>query len=211
MRRPVAADTACGKPFDCVAIRPWGFEMKGILLASLFFILTTAVGNTQSNEFVSIAPEPEYFAWWLRAEFHPFDMEVRGIPVGKIRTTWCKATEFRQDLFPPGLASDLDHSGGLSFTVDGFFDGSKTRQTALVGAYETCVGKKGSFLLILAWPQGGAPVIRFVREMGIPFGMLMAVGDTVTVFHCMECDHVTEFRWDKSKRRFVQLPFREPL
>jgi hypothetical protein len=187
-------------------------RMKGVLLASLFFILVTAVGNTQSNNFVTIAPEPEdaRSAWWLRSEFHPFDLEVRGIPVSKIRATWCKATAFRQDLFPPGLASDLDHSGGLSFAVDGFFDGSKTRQTALVGAYETCAGKRGSFLLILAWPQGGAPVIRFVHEMGIPFGMLMAADDTVTVFHCIDCSHFTEFRWDKSKRRFVQLPFREP-
>jgi hypothetical protein len=74
--------------------------MKGILLASLFFILTTAVGNTESNNFVNIAAGG--YAWWLSAEFHPFDVEVRGIPVGKIRATWCKATEFRKDLFPPG-------------------------------------------------------------------------------------------------------------
>jgi hypothetical protein len=184
--------------------------MKGILLASSFFILATAVGNAQSNAFVSIAPKPENFAWWLRAEFHPFDRDVRGIPVGRIRTSWCKATEFRQDLFPPGLAADLDYSGGLSFAVDGFFDGSKTKQTALLGAYETCIGKKGSFLLILAWPQGKGLVIRFVHEMGISFGMLTAVGNTVTVFHCIECNDLTQFRWSKSKRRFVQLPFRAP-
>jgi hypothetical protein len=145
----------------------------------------------------------------LRAEFHPFDVEVRGIPVGKMRATWCRATEFRKDLFPPDLASELDQSRGFSFTVDGSFDGSKTRQTALVGAYETCVGKKGSFLLVLAWPQGRAPVIRFVQEMGIPFGILMAsTNSTLAVLHCLECDHFTRFKWDKSRRRFVQLSFR---
>jgi hypothetical protein len=185
-----------------------GSRTKGILLAWLFFILTTAVGNTESNNFISIAPDSD--AWWLSAEFHPFDVEVRGIPVRKIRATWCKATEFRKDLFPPGPASDLDHSGGFSFAVDGFFDGSKTRQTALVGAYETCTGERGSFLLILAWPQGRAPVIRFAHEMGIQFGMLKTSTDsTLVVLHCMECDHFTKFKWDKSKRRFVQLPFRE--
>jgi hypothetical protein len=183
--------------------------LKRILLASLLFIFTTVVGNTESNNFVTIAPEPKNHAWWLRAEFHPFDVEVRGIPVGKMRATWCRATEFRKDLFPPDLASELDQSRGFSFTVDGSFDGSKTRQTALVGAYETCVGKKGSFLLVLAWPQGRAPVIRFVQEMGIPFGILMAsTNSTLAVLHCLECDHFTRFKWDKSRRRFVQLSFR---
>ena len=184
-----------------------GQRMKAILLASLFFILTTAVGNTESNNFVSIAPEPKGSAWWLRAEFHPLDVEVRGIPVGKIRATWCKATEFRKDLFPPGTEGDLEHSGRLSFTVGGSFDGSKTRQTALVGAYEACTGKKGSFLLVLAWPQGRAPVVRFIREMDMPFGMLTVSTDsTLIVSHCMGCDHVTKFKWDKSRRGFVHIP-----
>ena len=186
-----------------------GPKLKRILLASLFFALTTAIGNAELNNFVTIAPEPKSYAWWLRAEFHPFDVEVRGIPL-KMRATWCKATEFRKELFPPDRASDLDHSGGLSFTVDGSFDGSKTRQTALVGAYETCTGKKGSFLLILARPQARAPVIRFVHEMVRPFGMLTASTDsTLAVLHAMGCDHFTKFKWDKSRRRFVQLPFRE--
>jgi hypothetical protein len=133
---------------------------------------------------------------------------VRGIPVGKIRAAWCKATEFRRELFRPGPAADLKDSYGFSFSVDGFFDGSKTRQTALVGAYETCAGERGSFLLILAWPQGKLPVVRYVHEMGIAFGMVKASKDsTLTVLHCMDCDHSTSFKWDKSKKRFVGLPY----
>jgi hypothetical protein len=31
--------------------------MKGVLLASLFFILTTAAGNSESNNFITIAPD----------------------------------------------------------------------------------------------------------------------------------------------------------
>jgi hypothetical protein len=86
-----------------------------------------------------------------------------------------------QGLFPPDPASER-----WTF-VDGFFDGSKTMQSALIGAYETCGGEHGSFLLILAWPQGKAPAIRFVHEMPEePFGILAAIPDaTIQVFHCM--------------------------
>lgn len=180
--------------------------MKRILLAWSFLMLTMAASTAQSNDFVSIAPEPSMYAWWLRAQFHPFETQVRGIPVRRLRATWCKASEFRKDLFPPELASDLED--GVSFSVDGDFDGSKIRQTALIGVYETCTGERGSFLLILARPSGGSPVIRFLHEFrGLEFGVVAARPDaTVQVFHCMECDHLTRFKWSKSKKRFRQLP-----
>jgi hypothetical protein len=187
--------------------------MRAFLLASFLFILAAAGVEAQDNAFVKIAPEPSYYAWWLRAQFNPSETQVRGIPVAKIRRTWCKATEFRKDLFPPELASDLDYTAefGFSFSVDGFFDGSRIPQTALIGAYETCTGERGSFLLILARPPGRSPTIRFVHEMGIPFGILSASTDsTITVLHCLECDHSTEFKWNKSRRRYVRLPFRGP-
>jgi len=123
--------------------------MKAILLASLVLLVTAAIGPAQQSGFVRIAPEPKSYAWWLRAEFHPFETEVRGIPITKIRRTWCKATEFRNDLFLPEAAPYLQHSGGLSFSV-GSVDGSKAKQTALIGVYETCAGARGSFLLVLA-------------------------------------------------------------
>src|SRR4051812_41602190 len=106
--------------------------MKAILAALLSVSLCATVSHAQSNDFVKLAPEPSAYAWWLRAEFHPADVAVRGIPVGKLRATWCKATEFRKDLFPSDLAADFDQTVGLSFAADGFFDGSKVKQTALV-------------------------------------------------------------------------------
>ena len=178
--------------------------MKAILSVLLLSLCVTA-SSAQPKDFVTLAPGPSGYAWWLRAEFHPVDVMVRDIPVGQLRATWCKATEFRKDLFPPDLATDFGQTGGLSFAADGFFDGSKVKQTALVGAYEACDGKRGSFLLILARPQDKAPVVRFVHEMPIPFAMLSVTNATIVVFHCMECDHVTEFKWDKSKKRFAQL------
>jgi hypothetical protein len=172
--------------------------MRRALLAGIFSALTTVVGDAQQNNFLSVAPEPQVYAWWLRTEFHPFDVEVRGISIGKIRATWCKATEFRKDLFPSNLQSELDQSRGLSFAVDGFFNGSKTKQTALVGVYESCAGEKGTFLLVLDSPRSGPPTIRFIQEMPADhqFAMLRALPDsTILVFHCMlyglrSCDSV---------------------
>jgi hypothetical protein len=183
--------------------------MKRILLAWALFILAAVAGKTESNNFVSIAPEPSSYAWWLRAQFQPFEEHVRGIPIGNIRATWCKVTEFRKDLFPPGPASDLEQNS-VSFSIDGYFDGSRIRQTALIGVYETCSGKRGSFLLVLARPQGMSPTVRFLYEMPeLQFGVLAMLPDwTIQVFHCMECDHVTSFKWDKSKKRFRLLKTR---
>jgi hypothetical protein len=178
-----------------------------IILACSFLMIAATSGAAQSNAFVSIAPEPSYYAWWLRADFHPFETQVRGIPVKQIRATWCKAAEFRKELFPPELAADFADTGGLSFSIDGYFDGSKVRQVALIGVYEACNGERGSFLLILAQPPGKPPTIRFLHEIPeLQFGMLAAMPDsTIGVFHCMACDHITRFKWDKAKKRFVRL------
>jgi hypothetical protein len=44
--------------------------------------------------------------------------------------------------------------------------------------------------------------------MGMPFGVLSREGRSkIQVFHCLGCDHYTEFGWSKAKRRFVQLPW----
>jgi hypothetical protein len=181
--------------------------MRRILLAWALVVFTTAAARAQSNDFVTIAPEPSSYAWWLRAQFHPFETQVRGIPLRQLRSTWCKASEFRKDLFPPELVEDIEQNEA-SFSIDGDFDGSKARQTALVGVYETCSGERGSFLLILARPLGGSPPVRLLHEFpGEGFGAV-AVGAraTVGVFHCMECDNVTRFKWSKAKKRFLRLP-----
>jgi hypothetical protein len=181
--------------------------MKGMLLA-IFFALVPAIGWAQDSNFLKTAPDAEGGAWWLRTEYRAFGVEVRGLPVAKIRSNWCKATEFRKDLFPPDLAAYFPEKES-PFAIDGYFDGSKTKQTALVGVYETCKGERGAFILILAMPQGKPPAVRFLVE--IPgerqFATVDAVdASTVAVFHCMECDHVSKYKWNKTKRRFVLLP-----
>jgi hypothetical protein len=70
--------------------------MKGMLLA-IFFALVPAIGWAQDSNFLKTAPDAEGGAWWLRTEYRAFGVEVRGLPVAKIRSNWCKATELRQD------------------------------------------------------------------------------------------------------------------
>jgi len=187
-------------------------QRKPALILFLLVLLVDLAGvlqsHAQQSEFVKITPEPKSHAWWLRAEFQPFGTDIRGIPLARINRTWCQVTEFRNELFPPEAMPDLTHSGGLAFSADGFFDGSRIRQTALIGVYQSCTGQKGSFLLVLANPPGKPATVRYVHAMpDVQFGMLAALPDaTIQVFHCLECDNSTKFRWDKRRKRFVQLP-----
>jgi hypothetical protein len=183
--------------------------MRATLLAIAFFFIL-AIADAQQNGFTSDVPE-KGGAWWLHTQYHPFGTEVRSIPVAKLRSNWCKANEFRDELFSAEYREDIDysHKFGQAFAVDGFFDGSKIKQTALTGVYETCKGKRGAFVLVLAWPEGKPPIIRFVLELPteIPFTILEVLDhSTIGVLDCMECDHVDKWRWSRTKKSFVLLP-----
>jgi hypothetical protein len=178
--------------------------MTRIALALLAAVWATA---GQAQNLVTVRPEPKSFAWWLRADFHALHREVRGIPVASIRRDWCKATEFSRELFPPELlvenGTDLLAEAGLSFSVEGSFDGSGTKQTALVGVYETCGGKKGRFLLIL---DAGTRKVRFLDAQAAKdrFSALRATGRSgLVVMYCLECDMGSTVRWDRARKRFV--------
>jgi hypothetical protein len=182
-----------------------------LILSAIFVIVGPAIGAAEDKPFVTTSPVPEGYAWWLRTEYHPFGTDVRGIPAGRIHAGWCRVNELRKDLFPAELAKSFEDERS-PFAVDGFFDGSKTRHTALVGVYETCKKAKGAFLLIVAWPAAKPPVVRHLVELPgeHEFGVVFASDDlTVTLQHCLECDHVSQYRWNKSRMRFVLLPARD--
>ncbi len=163
--------------------------------------------------FVTIQGDLTRTAWWVLADFHPFTTEVRGIPVSKIRKSWCKATEFRKDLIPKELlvegGVDGMEANKMSFAVEGHFDGSATKQVALVGVYEECAGKRGQFILILDQPADGKAKIRFINAMQMDhqFGALQKGEDnTVVTWSCMDCDGRSVLKWDRKKRKFDWLP-----
>ena len=112
-----------------------------------------SVEASAQQPFVTIEGDLKTAAWWGLADFHPFETEVRGIPVNQIRKNWCKATEFRKDLIPKEIlfeeGVDEMEASKLSFALEGHFDGSANTQTALVGVYQECSGQKGRFIMIL--------------------------------------------------------------
>jgi hypothetical protein len=171
------------------------------------------IARIEPERFVTINGDRKYAAWWVVAEFHPFTADVRGIPVRKIRKNWCKATEFRKDLIPKKLlfegGVDAMEASKLSFALEGHFDGSPTKQVALVGVYEECSGQKGRFLLILDQPPSGPPKVRFVDDVltANQFGALsLGKDNSITEWACMDCDNMAVLKWDPQKHRFAWLP-----
>jgi hypothetical protein len=154
-----------------------------------------------------VNPEPHGFAWWLRTDFHALHGEVRGIPVANIHRDWCKATEFSRELFPQELlienGTDLLAEAGLSFSIEGAFDGSGKKQIALVGVYETCGGQKGRFFLIL---DAETRKVRFLDAQATAqrFSAIAAQGrSTIVIMYCLECDACSTVRWDRARKRVV--------
>src|SRR5262245_24148543 len=178
--------------------------MKRIVFAVILAALASAAS---AESFVTVPPGPKLEAWWLRAQFNPTHTEVRGIPVAKIRANWCKATEYRRELFPKELlvekGVDLMAYSHQSFALTGSFDGSKTKQVALVGVYQTCGGEKGSFLLII---DESTHKIRFVDAEARKTqyaALARAPRNAIGLFYCMECDDSGLLRWNPKKQAFA--------
>lgn len=181
---------------------PLASGLAGLILAATLFV-TAARAQTA----VTINPEPKGYAWWLRAEFHAVDTEIRGIPVKAIRSDWCKATEFEREMFPANTlvenGVDLLEEAGLSFSLEGAFDGTGKTQVALVGVYETCKGQKGRFLLIL---DSATLKVRFL-ETDTDQNQFSAIGpegrSAIRVAYCLECDQTAVVRWNSARKRFL--------
>jgi hypothetical protein len=179
--------------------------ISAVATALVVFLWAAAMPAFAQN-LVTIKPGPKTTAWWLRADFHARDRAIRGIPVEKIRADWCKASEFTRDKFPPNTlienGTDLMKEADLSFSLEGAFDGTGAKQTALVGTYETCKGEKGRFFLIF---DSATRKIRFLDAEPAKdrFSAIGTDGRRIVIMYCFECDIGSTVRWDKKRNRFV--------
>ena len=180
--------------------------MKRLVLAVLFAALATAA---QAQGFYTLKKGPE--AWWLRASFNPMHTDIRGIPVKTIRSNWCKATEYTsallKDLLAQEQAGQTMKEGNLTFAVEGHFDRSKVKQVALVGVYQECGGKKGSFLLIV---DEGTSKVRYLDPVpgDEQFAAVGANKNDIIFTSCLECDGGAVVRWNAKKKAFAVVPRR---
>ncbi len=180
--------------------------MKRLALAVLFAAFATAA---QAQGFYTLKKGSE--AWWLRASFNPMHTEVRGIPVKAIRRNWCKATEYTgellKDLLAQEQAGQTMKEASLAFAVEGHFDRSTVKQVALVGVYQACGGKKGSFLLII---DAGTKKVRFVDPTPgeAQFAAVGADKHDIIFTSCLECDGGSVLRWNAKRKMFAWVPQR---
>lgn len=181
--------------------------MRRIFLAAILAALATVA---HAQPFATVKPGTD--AWWLRTSFHPMHTEVRGIPVQKIRRNWCKATEFTRALMPKkemeeDKSEQMMDQVGLAFSFTGNFDRSKTKQVALVGVYQECTGKKGSFLLII---DEETQKVRFLDTTpgAQQFAILSVHENDIVLSGCMECDAGGVLRWNAKQKAFRWVPQR---
>lgn len=200
--------------------------MRFVALFAMASVLVACSDNTPSEitshvdqaleardiPFVIVAPEPKIHSWWLRAEYHPYGREVRGIPVAQIHASWCKANELTRELFPADLLTvggeDMLKDAGNSFVLTGKFDG-KNQLTALVGVYETCDKEKGTFLLIVNIDTANKPAVVFVElfpNMQQFASLYHTQENEIDLWWCYRCNHHQELLWDQTKQAFVWKP-----
>jgi cytochrome c551/c552 len=170
--------------------------------------------QNQPQEFITFSPDPakpwqSKTAWWLLAEFHPNSKTIREIPVNKIDSGWCYANEFAKELFP------LDVLGGFlglneilqernSFSITRKFDGIN-KITVLVGVYQTCEKKTGTFLIGLNNSKKNKQVV-FLEKFDTPFFAFLSNGNkqSFELWDCYACDGNLVYEWNKSSRTFVK-------
>lgn len=99
---------------------------------------------------------------------------------------------------------------GISFALEGNFDGSARKQIALVGVYEECGGRTGRFFAILDQPAVGRPGVRFLSSVQTrhPFAALTVNDKSIIIWPCLECDNYSMLKWDRKRRKFAWIPLR---
>jgi hypothetical protein len=183
--------------------------MKAAAGALILLALLAALAATpaRASDVLVVAAEPAAEPWWRRARWSPRSVKVHGIAIKRLHPDWCAAEAFSRELFGeallgPGGGSPLD---GLSFLVEGNFDGSGKPQIAFVGAYRRCAGEQGLFFAIVE-PQRERPRMRFLVEVPEPGSGFAAIGrepdGALAVWWCTQCDNGVRIEFSRAAQGF---------
>jgi hypothetical protein len=163
--------------------------------------------HAAAPELLAVAPEPATQPWWLRARWSPRSSTVHGVAIRRLHPEWCAAEAFSREvigeaLLGPAGGSPLD---GLSFLVEGSFDGGGKPQIAFVGAYRRCAGEQGLFFAIVE-PQRERPRMRFLVEVPEPGSAFAAIGrepdGSLAVWWCAQCDNGARIEFNRESKGF---------
>ena len=179
--------------------------VRRIVLAA--WAITVAACATQPP-FITVAPEPKNYAWWLRSDIRPFGGSVRGVPVSQLNGDWCKANEFTLELFPPEVRSTGDmpleqalKESGAAFSLVNIF-GNGQSVDVLVGVYQTCANERGTFLMAFdPAKRVSLHVVEFAGKAN--FAVLhREEHNRLSLWWCFACDNVSTFKWNSAAGRF---------
>lgn len=182
-------------------MRAWAVFTMAMVLAA------AAPAQAPQTDSLVVSGEPAAEPWWRRARWAPRSTQVHGIAIKRLHPEWCAAEAFSRQLFGdallgPGGGSPLE---GLSFLVEGSFDGSGKPQIAFVGAYKRCAGEQGLFFAIVE-PQRERSRMRFLVEAPEPGSAFAAIGrepdGALAVWWCAQCDNSARVEFNREARGF---------
>lgn len=213
---PVPMPATHGVPeTEAIMIAEWILGLDNKLLKSdVVQAKPSSQMPNQPQAFVTVSPDPAKpwsakTAWWLLAEFHPNSKTIRDIPVNKIDSGWCYANEFAKENFPQealggfmGLNEILREQN--SFSITKMFDGVH-KVTVLVGVYQTCDMKTGTFLAGLNNSKMNRQVV-FLDKFDTPFFAYLRSGNkqSFELWDCYGCDGSLIYEWNKSSHTFIR-------
>ena len=126
-------------------------------------------------------------------------------------STWCYANALTRTSFTSieeSIRSEIDEDmwwgeDSPSFQASGVFTG-RGKQNAIVGIFEDCNGRQGSFILITDRSQ--PKKIVFIKELhGFAIFLKLIkskVGDSLVIYTCLGCGEWYELSYDVKRKRF---------
>ena len=170
------------------------------------------VGCAPKPMIVAVDSQPDFYAWWLRATFHPQGKSLRGILVNEINPEWCSIDELEKSIFPkPIEASPSDWeptSDAAIYSTTGLDLGNRSSRLVLA-VYRECTGDTGTALVLLEQGKSGQHLLITAEPIASPatWATMELISPTaVRIAWCFNCDSFVDFEWDPRAQRLNAVP-----